>query len=150
MLNHVIASFTDNRNEGGGGADSVDIYATGKAIGSTGGGALCDVETSNAIYFNGDQITLATLRYANLTGASLETRLRLQLSFDPFFTGNIIDVGAGGGFVLPIGADFDLGPLGLITVSAGFPRGTWSFRCAMEDPISGAIQAEDTVNFEIQ
>ncbi|MEL7449844.1 MAG: hypothetical protein AAFN78_11585, partial [Pseudomonadota bacterium] len=30
-MDHIIAAYTDNRNEGGGGGDSVDIYAVGQA-----------------------------------------------------------------------------------------------------------------------
>ena len=32
-LDHVVAAFTDNRNESGGGGNSVDIYAAGRMIG---------------------------------------------------------------------------------------------------------------------
>lgn len=38
VMNDVIAIFTDNRNEGGGGADSVDVYAAGLTGGGGGGG----------------------------------------------------------------------------------------------------------------
>ncbi|MCP3964482.1 MAG: exo-alpha-sialidase, partial [bacterium] len=34
VLNDVLAIYTDNRNEGGGGADSVDVYAAGIPVGT--------------------------------------------------------------------------------------------------------------------
>ncbi len=149
-LDHVIAVFTDNRNEGGGSADSIDIYAAGKAIGGgTGGGISCDVETTQASYGNGEQITLATLRYTNLSGSSLDARLRLQISYPSFgFTGNLIDAGNGGGLTLPDGFDSDFGPIPLFTVN-GTPTGTWEFRCAIEDPFGGGVLTEDVATFTI-
>jgi len=36
VLNNIIAIYTDNRNEGGGGADSVDVYAVGVPVGGGG------------------------------------------------------------------------------------------------------------------
>ncbi len=111
---------------------------------------FCDVEISQPIYVDGETTTLNTLRYANLGGLDAEVRLRLQLSFGTFFTFDLIDIGAGGGFSLPSGADFDLGPLGLLPVSAGLPRGSWSYRCALEDPTTGTVFAEDVTAFELQ
>jgi hypothetical protein len=32
VMDELIAIFTDNRNEGGGGADSIDVYAAGKTV----------------------------------------------------------------------------------------------------------------------
>jgi len=106
-------------------------------------GVLCDVETDAATYTTGEQVVLSTLRYANQTGAPLPTRLRLQISFETLFTGDLVDVGAGGGFSLPAGADLQLGPLPLLVVQAGMPRGSWAFRCALEDPLTGDVLAED-------
>jgi hypothetical protein len=42
VMNDLIAIFTDNRNEGGGSADSVDVYAAGRQLG-----------TSDAIFSDG-------------------------------------------------------------------------------------------------
>ncbi|RMG43926.1 MAG: exo-alpha-sialidase [Acidobacteria bacterium] len=39
VMNDLIAIFTDNRNEAGGGGDSIDVYASGIAPGGGGGGA---------------------------------------------------------------------------------------------------------------
>jgi len=36
VLDNIIAIYTDNRNEGGGGADSVDVYAVGRPAGGGG------------------------------------------------------------------------------------------------------------------
>jgi len=38
VMNDLIAIFTDNRNEGGGGSDSVDVYAAGRTF--AGGGSI--------------------------------------------------------------------------------------------------------------
>jgi len=48
-LDHVISVFTDNRNEGGGGGNSVDIYAVGKAIGGGPGPVYTLADTSPGI-----------------------------------------------------------------------------------------------------
>ncbi|MEM7350648.1 MAG: sialidase family protein, partial [Acidobacteriota bacterium] len=60
VLNDMIAIFTDNRNEGGGGADSVDVYAAGIPV--TGGctpQAVADAGADRTIN-EGDSTTLGT------------------------------------------------------------------------------------------
>ncbi len=148
-------SFESTTNPGAGPLNFMvdDIEINGPATGGSpsvctpiSGDVLCDVESTQASYVTGEQIGLSTLRYANLSGSSLDTRLRLQLSYSTFFTANLIDFS----FVLPDTADFDVAPLGLFNVSSSLPRGTWTFRCALEDPVTGAVQAEDLSNFEVQ
>lgn len=60
------------------------------------------------------------------------------------------DVGADSALVLPAGFDINYGPQPILPVLTALPRGTWGYRCAIEDPISGEVYAQDTAEFEIQ
>ncbi|MEM7353823.1 MAG: hypothetical protein AAF657_23690 [Acidobacteriota bacterium] len=60
VMSDLIAIYTDNRNEGGGGGDSIDIYAAGIPVG--GGG-------SDPIQFGGQRID-ERIRTVNLSGFS--------------------------------------------------------------------------------
>ena len=67
VLNDVIGIYTDNRNEGGGSADSVDVYAVGIPV----GGACTPQAVANAgadrTINEGDSTTLGTAAQAGHT-----------------------------------------------------------------------------------
>ncbi len=95
---------------------------------------------------------MSTLRYANLSPNPVETRLRLQFSLPPPFpvtTVQALDVGAGGGFFLPGSFDIDLGPVQMFSIFSNLPRGQYGLRCALEDPTTGDVQAEDEADFDL-
>ena len=112
---------------------------------------FCDVEATQAAYVDGEVTGLTVLRYANLGGADIVSRLILELKYDAgAFTATAFDIGADSSLVLPTGFDIDHGPQQILPVQTALPRGTWGYRCAIVDPVSGTVYAEDTAEFELQ
>jgi hypothetical protein len=111
----------------------------------------CEVATTQASYVDGEILTMSTLRYANLGPNPVESRLRLQLTLPPALpiTVEALDVGAAGGFFLPGSFDNDLGPVQMFAIPSYLPRGQYGLRCALEDPTTGDVQAEDEVIFDL-
>ncbi len=110
----------------------------------------CDVAMSQPTYVNGQPVVITSLRFTNTSQQPLETRLRLQLALPFGVTANALDLGAGGGFHIPASFDHQLGPVTMFTLQPGQPRGPFQWRCALEDPHTGAIQAEDVAPFVFQ
>ena len=112
---------------------------------------LCDLDATKSAYVDGDVTALSVVRFANLEGADLVSRLIVELKYDAAaFTATAFDSGADGNLILPTGIDLNFGPQQILPVESALPRGTWSYRCAILDPISGEFYAEDTAEFEIQ
>lgn len=112
---------------------------------------FCDIETTQPSYVNTEVTGLSKLRFANLGGTDLVSRLIIELKYDAAeFTATAFDVGADSSIVLPASFDVDYGPQPIIAVQTVFPRGTWRYRCAIVDPISGAVYAEDYAKFQLQ
>jgi hypothetical protein len=110
----------------------------------------CDVEMSQATYTNGQDVVITSLRFQNSSPNAIQTRLRLQITLPFGVTANAIDLGAAGGFFIPGNFDHQLGPVTMFTLQPGQPRGDFRWRCALEDPTTGAIQAEDVATFTFQ
>jgi hypothetical protein len=110
----------------------------------------CDVAMSSATYANGDPVVITSLRFANASATPQPTRLRLQLTLPFGITANALDLGAGGGFAIPGSFDHQLGPVTMFTLQPGQPRGDFTWRCALEDPVTGSVQAEDRATFTFQ
>lgn len=112
---------------------------------------FCDVDTSQASYVDGEVTALSVLRFANFGGADIVARLLVELKYNAAaFTGTAFDVGSDSSLVLPTGWDVDSGPQQILPVQEALPRGTWGYRCAIVDPVTGDVYAEDTAEFEIQ
>jgi hypothetical protein len=112
----------------------------------------CEVATTQSTYVDGEFLTMSVLRFANLSPNPVETRLRLQLTLPPALpiTVQALDIGAAGGFFLPGTFDNDLGPVQMFEVPSYLPRGEYGLRCALEDPFTGDVQAEDEAVFDFQ
>jgi hypothetical protein len=83
----------------------------------------------------------------------VRTRLRLQLKLPSAFIHvvNGIDIGADGSFHLPANFDNQLGPVTMFTLDQSVPiRGDFEWRCALEDPDTGAVIFEDRAPFRLQ
>ena len=64
---------------------------------------------------------------------------------------NGIDIGADGSLFLPARSDNQLGPVTMFTLDASTPiRGDFEWRCALEDPDTGAVISEDRRPFRLQ
>lgn len=110
----------------------------------------CEVEMSQPSYVDGEPVVITSLRFANASPTAVPTRLRLQITLPFGITVDAIDLGAGGGFAIPGSFDHQLGPVTMFTLQPGQPRGNFSWRCALEDPITGAVEAEDIAPFVFQ
>jgi hypothetical protein len=110
----------------------------------------CDVEMSQPTYGNGEDVVITSLRFVNHTAAPVEARLRLQLTLPFGITANALDLGAGGGFFVPASFDRELGPVTMFTLQPSQPRGPFQWRCALEDPDTGAVIAEDLAPFTFE
>lgn len=110
----------------------------------------CEVAMSQPAYSDGQPVVITSLRFTNRTPNPIQTRLRLQLTLPFGITANAIDLGASGGFFIPGNFDRQLGPVTMFTLQPGQPRGAFQWRCALEDPTTGAIQAEDLAPFTFQ
>lgn len=115
---------------------------------SAGAAPVCDVAMSQPVYIVNELVRISTLRYSNLSESSLPVRLRLQLQLPTGSVVNALDLGANGSLVMPPGFDRILSPIGVFAVGTQ-PRGTYQFRCALEDPVTGAVLVEDTTAFEL-
>jgi hypothetical protein len=113
-------------------------------------GFSCDVTMSQSSYTDGQQVVITSLRFTNNNTASTEARLRLQLTLPFGITANALDLGAGGGFFVPASFDKQLGPVTMFTLQPGQPRGSFQWRCALEDPHTGAVLAEDFAPFTFE
>lgn len=110
----------------------------------------CDVAMSQPSYVDGQDVVITSLRFANTSASAIPARLLLQLTLPFGITVNAIDLGAGGGFSVPANFDRQLGPVTMFTLQPGQPRGNFSWRCALEDPTTGAVFAEDVANFTFE
>ncbi len=107
----------------------------------------CEVAMSQPSYVDGQDVVITSLRFQNTTASPVPARLRLQIGLPFGIVVDAIDLGAGGGFSVPALFDTQLGPVTMFTLQPGQPRGNFFWRCALEDPISGAVIAEDVANF---
>jgi hypothetical protein len=107
----------------------------------------CDVAMSQASYQDGQDVVITSLRFTNNRTTAREARLRLQLTLPFGITVNVLDLGASGGFFVPASFDKQLGPVTMFTLQPGQPRGDFEWRCALEEPGTGAIFAEDVAEF---
>lgn len=110
----------------------------------------CEVAMSQPSYVDGEDVVITSLRFQNTSASPVPARLRLQIGLPFGIVVDAIDLGAGGGFSVPALFDRQLGPVTMFTLQPGQPRGNFFWRCALEDPISGAVIAEDVANFVFQ
>jgi hypothetical protein len=150
-LEFASAISTDGRVIGGRGKPvSGSFYSWLAVLPHPPGQFGCNVELIDSSYTNGEPVRITTLRYANLGPTPLGTRLRLQLELPFPLTIQVLDLGADGSFAIPSGLNVDLAPVTMFTVQPGQPRGNFALRCALEDAVTGRVQAEDRVPFQLQ
>ncbi len=111
----------------------------------------CEVEMSKSYYANSEPVVIKSLRFANLQSTPVTTRLRLQLKLPPSIVYQVeaLDIGADGSFSLPGNFDNQLGPVTMFTVTPTNPpfRGSYEWRCAFEDPVTGEVISEQRAGF---
>jgi sugar lactone lactonase YvrE len=109
---------------------------------------FCDTEVSRPTYVDGQIIRVSTLRISNPLAANFATRLRLELAVPGFGAPiALLNLSA----TLPARLDAELAPFAIALVDATLPRGSgWEFRCALEDPNTGAVQAQNAAPFALE
>lgn len=107
----------------------------------------CDAELAKPRYVDGQILSVSTLRIVNPLATTFATRLRLQLAVPgfevPIDVLNLL-------LTLPARLDAELAPFPLALVHAGLPRGTYEFRCTLEDPTGGSAQSYDAAAFVLE
>ena len=111
---------------------------------------VCEAELDQSSYGNGELITATSLRFSNPDDSSVPVELKLWMDTPDGTPVSIVNFGAKGGFSLNAGADIQLGPIGLLTVTPGMARGSYQFSCRLLEPITGALLSEDRNPFVIE
>ena len=110
----------------------------------------CDIQLSQAAYIDGETVTADVFRFANLTAAPMRLETKVWLAVPGAPPKSIVNLGADGSFILPAGADINLGPLAFLPVTAALPLGSYEFSCRMLEPTTGRLLVEDRNFFDIQ
>ena len=109
----------------------------------------CELEMSQATYVDGETVTAQVFRFSNTTDSAVATEIKIWLGVPGLAPLSVVNIGADGSFLLPAGTDLNLGPLPLLPVTPGLPRGDYEFSCRMLDPVTGALLFEDINTFEV-
>jgi hypothetical protein len=114
-------------------------------------GVECAVAMSQPSYGDGDQVIISDLRFANAETFAVPVRLQLQLTLPIGITANVLDLGAADPFEILGSFDQQLGSITMFRVGPQIPlRGHFEWRCALEDPATGAVLFEKRAPFELQ
>ena len=111
---------------------------------------VCEADLDQSNYSDGEVITASTLRFFNPGDAPVPVELKIWIDTPDNTPISVFNFGAKGAFSLQAGADIELGPRGLLTVTPGMARGPYEFSCRMLDPVTGALLAEDRNPFVIE
>ena len=112
--------------------------------------SICDIQMSQQTYIDGDTITANIFRLANPTSATIALEIKVWLNLPGFPPISLFNLGSDGSFALPAGTDINLGPIPLLSIIPGLPRGTYGLNCRMLNPITGQLLAEDSNVFDVQ
>jgi glucose/arabinose dehydrogenase len=111
---------------------------------------FCDLAVNQATYAVGDPVVASSARLVNLGDAAAPVRFRLFGVPPGLPPVTLLDLGAGGGFVLPPGLEADFAPFPFFAFTPGMPAGTYTLVCRLEDPFTGALIAEEQAAFDLQ
>jgi hypothetical protein len=101
-------------------------------------------------YVNGDSLTATNFKLQNLGPQSVPCELKVWLGAPGIPPIALLNMGSDGSFVLPQGINQELGPITLLVVNAGFPRGQYDFSSRVISPVTGKTLSEDINPFVIQ
>src|SRR5206468_12969140 len=108
------------------------------------------ITMSKSTYVNGDTI-MATTFGPQIGPSQVTIRIQVTVTVPTVGTLTMIDAGADGSLMLPPNLSVNLGPVSLVTVSAGFPpKGNWSMDSKVTNPITGAVISQDLNPFVVQ
>jgi len=132
--------------------EAANLYLVGssKLYRLVGTDPFCDIALDAPTYGTGDTLTLSEARVVNLGGQAVTARFQLEVqpaAGAPFV---LVDKGADGSLQLLAGLETDFGPIDLITVPAGAPRGDYEMVCRLSDPVTAEVLAEQRVPFVLE
>ena len=110
----------------------------------------CDVAMTQPVYAEGEAVTAGVFQLANPGPFAVAVEIKAWLGLADGANGEFLSAGADGSLVLPSGLDQDLGPIPLLPVTPGTPKGSSSFNCRLIDPVTGASLVLDQAAFEVQ
>lgn len=152
LLDSALAISSFGEDEAG------ELYVAGQNFANPGNGALyrivptfpvCDLELSQPSYVTGETVTAQSFRLANPGPEAVSVEIKAWFAFPTTEPVSVINIGADGSLSLPAGLDLDLGPLPLLPVDAGLPRGAYELDCRMVDPVTGGSMILDTNPFSV-
>ncbi len=110
----------------------------------------CDIQLNKTSFINGEQVIAQVMRLTNPSAVPLPIELGTWLEIPTFapvrFPNPLADIKT----ILAAGANRNLGPIPLFTVTAAFPRGTYGFHCRIVNPVTKQRLAEDFNTFQLQ
>jgi hypothetical protein len=112
--------------------------------------AECTVQLSRTTYGNGDDVVVSRFRIANIGAVPVPIELKIWLGVPGFSPVSLVNAGANGSLVLPVGFDYDPDPYTLFQVVPGHPRGAYELGCRGLDPVTGDLMAQGVSPFWIE
>jgi hypothetical protein len=111
---------------------------------------ILQITMNKSTYIDGDTITASEFRLQNLGTTPTVCELKVWLGVPGIAPISVLNLGADGSFTIPAGFNQNFGPLNLLTVSSGLPRGAYEFSSRVLNPVMGNILSEDLNPFVIQ
>ena len=97
------------------------------------------ITLSSSSYANGDTVALAELRFVNPDPTAAAVEVKIWQKNPGALPQSIVNLGAGGDFSLPAGANLNAGPIALFPVTSGSARGSYEFSGRLLDPVTGKL-----------
>jgi hypothetical protein len=107
-------------------------------------------EVSAASYGSGDVISVSDLTIRNFGDSTAAVQVKLWLESHGMEPVSIMRAGGDGDMVVPEGSELHFYHPRDLTVTQQQPRGDYTLRCRILDPVTGAVIAEQSVPFRIQ
>ncbi len=111
--------------------------------------ALCNIQMSQTIFIPGETVTASEFSLSNLGTNPLTVEWKVWLETPSGPPISLINTGADGTLVLPVGFDQDWGPVDLFPAAVA-PAGIFELNSRLLDPVTGELLCEDLNVFEIQ
>jgi sugar lactone lactonase YvrE len=105
------------------------------------------ITMSKNTYVNGDTMAVTEFGPKNPSSSPAEVRITVMITIPTLGPLTVIDTT----LTLPPNCDVNLGPLALLSVTAGFPpKGSWSFDATVTDPKTGVVLSQEINPFTVE
>ena len=111
---------------------------------------VCEISVNQSVFLDGQTVTAEEFIIANPGPIAVSTELKFWLDIPGLPPTSLLNLGSDGSLVLTPGFVQNYGPLPLLTVDAGLPRGDYDLACRLLDPTRGQQQQLDSNPFQVQ